>query len=185
MPYGNPNDPRKAESAKKSRERRKEKRKDPEHARNERERDRETRKKREESEPGQLARRLDNQRGYEKSRRGLRNEYQRVAYHRRVADDAYRIKLNFQVRLHMHGITEEEYRAIKLLQGMKCAVCRRGLPPFDQTPKPNQEHIDHDHVTDRIRGILCGGCNTAIGKLGDNVEGLERALAYVKDELIF
>jgi hypothetical protein len=40
--------------------------------------------------------------------------------------------------------------------------------------------LDHDHATGRIRGWLCFKCNTALGKLGDTVAGLERAIAYLK-----
>lgn len=40
--------------------------------------------------------------------------------------------------------------------------------------------IDHDHDTGAVRGVLCHACNTGIGKLGDSIEGLERALEYLK-----
>jgi hypothetical protein len=39
---------------------------------------------------------------------------------------------------------------------------------------------DHDPKTGKFRGWLCGGCNTAIGTLGDNVEGVEGALTYLR-----
>jgi hypothetical protein len=41
-------------------------------------------------------------------------------------------------------------------------------------------HCDHDHRTGKFRGWLCRMCNTAIGALGDDVDGLERALAYLR-----
>jgi hypothetical protein len=40
--------------------------------------------------------------------------------------------------------------------------------------------LDHDHITGQFRGWLCNLCNTAIGKLGDTLEGVERAVAYLK-----
>lgn len=40
---------------------------------------------------------------------------------------------------------------------------------------------DHDHSTGHIRGWLCTGCNTALGRLGDTVEGLQRAVDYLID----
>lgn len=40
--------------------------------------------------------------------------------------------------------------------------------------------LDHDSVTNTFRGWLCGDCNRAIGSLGDNIEGLEKALNYLK-----
>ena len=39
---------------------------------------------------------------------------------------------------------------------------------------------DHDAVTDTFRGWLCNHCNVAIGLLGDNTEGMQKALDYLK-----
>lgn len=41
-------------------------------------------------------------------------------------------------------------------------------------------HLDHDHTTGAFRGWLCNRCNLALGHLGDDIKGLERALAYLK-----
>ena len=40
--------------------------------------------------------------------------------------------------------------------------------------------LDHCHVTGAFRGWLCTKCNLGIGKLGDTIEALSRALAYLK-----
>jgi hypothetical protein len=40
--------------------------------------------------------------------------------------------------------------------------------------------VDHDHATGRVRGVLCSKCNTAIGKLGDTLEGVLRAVRYLQ-----
>ena len=41
-------------------------------------------------------------------------------------------------------------------------------------------HGDHDKLTERFRGWICFHCNTGIGKLGDNIEGLRDAIAYLE-----
>ena len=41
-------------------------------------------------------------------------------------------------------------------------------------------HLDHDHATKEFRGWLCRSCNTSLGGLGDNVDGLRRAIAYLE-----
>ena len=41
-------------------------------------------------------------------------------------------------------------------------------------------HLDHCHETGAFRGWLCNQCNMGIGALGDSIEGLERAIAYLK-----
>ena len=51
-----------------------------------------------------------------------------------------------------------------------CEMCKRPSPLF----------MDHDHGTGEFRGWLCTPCNTGLGKMGDSVEGLERAIAYLK-----
>jgi len=45
---------------------------------------------------------------------------------------------------------------------------------------PDQLMLDHDHTTGKFRGWLCRGCNTGLGALGDDIKGLEQALAYLK-----
>ena len=58
---------------------------------------------------------------------------------------------------------------IKLRQGGVCAICQTNEPV----------HVDHDHVTGLVRGILCFNCNRGLGKLGDDPDLLRKALAYL------
>lgn len=46
--------------------------------------------------------------------------------------------------------------------------------------EPSSLFLDHDHTTYKFRGWVCRGCNSGIGNLGDNLEGLEKAIAYLK-----
>ncbi len=39
--------------------------------------------------------------------------------------------------------------------------------------------LDHSHETGAFRGWLCNKCNTGLGKLGDNLTGLKRAVDYL------
>jgi hypothetical protein len=41
-------------------------------------------------------------------------------------------------------------------------------------------HLDHDHATGKFRGWLCNRCNLGIGALGDTIDGLQRAIDYLK-----
>lgn len=49
-----------------------------------------------------------------------------------------------------------------------------------QPPTVNALHLDHCHETGAFRGWLCMKCNTAIAKLGDNIDGIMYALAYLR-----
>lgn len=60
---------------------------------------------------------------------------------------------------------------LKLRQGGFCAICQKNEPV----------HVDHDHVTGVVRGILCFNCNRGLGKLGDDVNLLRRALTYLEN----
>lgn len=54
-----------------------------------------------------------------------------------------------------------------------CECCSR--PPGKKSLS-----LDHDHITGAFRGWLCTRCNTAIGKLGDNIDGVQMAIDYLK-----
>lgn len=84
--------------------------------------------------------------------------------------------------LRNYGITLEEFEKILEDQDHKCAICKR-----EETflmPGSNEEirnfSIDHDHVTLKVRGALCGSCNPALGGFKDNIEILESAIIYLK-----
>lgn len=52
-----------------------------------------------------------------------------------------------------YGIGEAEYAAVLEAQGGACAICRR-------KPKPGSNlHVDHDHRSGLVRGVLCVTCN--------------------------
>lgn len=78
-----------------------------------------------------------------------------------------------------YGITPDQFEQMETAQKGVCAICSR---QNQQVPGKafRRLAVDHCHATKKIRGLLCTDCNTSIGKLGDTVEGLERALAYVR-----
>lgn len=74
-----------------------------------------------------------------------------------------------------YGITLNDYNAILAAQGGGCALCGK-----KQSTEKLRLAVDHDHETGNVRGILCHHCNRAIGALGDSVDGIQRALDYLK-----
>lgn len=77
-------------------------------------------------------------------------------------------KINAQM-VH-YGLTFEEHKI--LFSDPFCRICGR-----------EGHHIDHDHKTGKVRGLLCRACNPAIGAMQDNPELLRRAALYVEGEL--
>ncbi|MDJ0381624.1 endonuclease VII domain-containing protein [Streptomyces sp. G-G2] len=72
-----------------------------------------------------------------------------------------------------HGITEADRDAMIAAQGGVCVLCR----------KAPAEHVDHDHQTGSVRGVLCFSCNAALGQFKDRPDVIRRAAAYVEGNL--
>jgi hypothetical protein len=70
------------------------------------------------------------------------------------------------------GITDAEYTARLEVQGGGCAIC--GNPP-----KTRRLHVDHNHRTGTVRGLLCYRCNRQLGYYVTS-QWLERARDYVR-----
>lgn len=82
-----------------------------------------------------------------------------------------------------YGISSDQFDAMLAAQGGCCKAC--GSPETDG----KYWHMDHDHdccpTSTRtcgkcVRGILCHGCNTALGNVGDNVERLKKLIDYLE-----
>lgn len=79
-------------------------------------------------------------------------------------------------RMKKYGISQDQYEALLFLQGGVCAICKKP----EMNPRFSCLSVDHDHRTNKVRGLLCLSCNMAIGKLGDNVETLLSAVDYLR-----
>lgn len=75
-------------------------------------------------------------------------------------------------RNYLYGLTEDGFVAMMSMQDGLCAICDKGL----EAP-----HVDHDHATGQIRGLLCSKCNHLLGNACDNTDTLARAIQYLAD----
>lgn len=82
---------------------------------------------------------------------------------------SFHLKKNF-------GLSETDYQNLFILQNGVCAIC--------QEPNKSKIHfaVDHNHVSGKIRGLLCYSCNTGLGKFKENVETMNRAIMYLKSQ---
>lgn len=74
-----------------------------------------------------------------------------------------------------YGINIEQKHEIIKRQKKKCAICLR---PLDLN-KPIRVHMDHNHKTGNIRGVLCPKCNYFLAYIRENIGFLERATDYL------
>lgn len=73
-----------------------------------------------------------------------------------------------------YGLTPEEYDAMLVAVDGKCTICRKA-------PKVKALAVDHCHTTGKVRGILCDKCNMGIGYFDDNLDLLQKAIEYLKE----
>lgn len=84
-------------------------------------------------------------------------------------------------RKYKYGVTRAEYDALRERSGYCCECCGR-----HESEMPKRKHmgislhLDHDHKTKRVRGVLCFHCNAMLGHAQDSPEILEKAIAYLK-----
>jgi hypothetical protein len=83
-----------------------------------------------------------------------------------------------KVLLKMYGISIEDYNRMLVAQGGKCAICES-----ESTGAKGKMFfaVDHDHITGKIRGLLCVYCNQGIGNLKDDSDLLRRAASYLEN----
>jgi hypothetical protein len=106
---------------------------------------------------------------------------------RRIAWRRENETYNRVARVHyLYGISGERYDALLLKQGGRCAICRTDKPGG----RWNTWHVDHDHAhcpgkracETCVRGLLCSGCNVALGYFRDDPAMLTAAIRYLAGE---
>ena len=78
-----------------------------------------------------------------------------------------------------YDITLSDFHKQMEFQNNVCAICK------GQFESERKTHVDHCHSTGKIRGILCSACNHALGMFKDNVETMQTALDYIKNNGIW
>lgn len=78
---------------------------------------------------------------------------------------------NLKARLKKRGLTHEQFQDMLKAQDFKCKLCDQVTDLF----------IDHDHKTNKVRGLICNPCNWRLGFLESTTqEWLDRAELYTK-----
>lgn len=88
-------------------------------------------------------------------------------------------KNSLQYLCKKYGITQDDYNRMFVEQGGCCKVCG-----VHQVSLRNRLSIDHDHITGKVRGLLCIKCNSAIGYVKENISILESMIKYLNQDQI-
>ena len=81
----------------------------------------------------------------------------------------------FECRWKGRGIKDFDYERYLVLlkkQKGKCKICKCVLNP---------PYVDHNHNTGKVRGLLCRGCNVALGTFQDSIKILKNAVKYLEN----
>lgn len=75
-----------------------------------------------------------------------------------------------------YGLTEGDFELMISAQDNKCPICKTPYAPANR----KQWHVDSNHETRRLRGILCFNCNCGLGNFKDDPEHLQAAIDYLE-----
>lgn len=73
-----------------------------------------------------------------------------------------------------YGLIPAAYQALMLSQNGLCAIC-------ENPPESGRLAVDHDHVTGKVRGLLCLGCNAGLGMFRESPKAIQKALSYLEN----
>jgi len=102
--------------------------------------------------------------------------------------DFYRYQKNNNLRMKCRkkGITPEQLHYVKQVQDNRCGICGLEETVQGKAGRGRKElrvkelAIDHCHVTNKFRGLLCSRCNSALGMLKDNILVAQNLLTYLQ-----
>lgn len=91
-----------------------------------------------------------------------------------VKDRVFYLKKNY-------GLTPAQWNKMFKLQGGVCPICLKPIyKPHNKEGKATA-HVDHDHRTKRVRGLLCWGCNRR--RVGNNtLDHARRMVLYLESD---
>lgn len=104
------------------------------------------------------------------SRRRLRREHTPDC---KIKGKSYYLKSTY-------GISQETFNSMYQSQKGKCRICSIDISSEIGQTKKGKAHVDHCHVTGKVRGLLCTKCNTILGMSNDSIRILQEAINYLE-----
>jgi hypothetical protein len=107
----------------------------------------------------------------------LAKRRQYAARYRQENADKFRAGVRSATLRKKYGIDSEGYDRLLTEQGGVCAICGAGT---SRTTWTKRLHVDHNHETGEVRGLLCQPCNTTLGHFNDSADLLRKAAEYLE-----
>lgn len=101
--------------------------------------------------------------------------YKKERRERELIDPNHKAKIRNATLKNKYGITDKIYEQVFEMQNNKCALCF-------SSPGKFKFHVDHNHETGQVRGILCHQCNWYLGKIDKDVDLINRIITYKAEE---
>ena len=105
-------------------------------------------------------------------------EYRDASRARYASDPNYRARKIENAKKTVTGWTDVMVAEAWLRQGGKCAICECEMTKARYARE--SINCDHDHATGAPRALLCFKCNVGLGDFGDDIDRLEKAIAYLR-----
>lgn len=85
------------------------------------------------------------------------------------------VRMRERTKERRYGITQHQFNQMLADQENMCKICGNEFTSTKHT------HIDHCHITNKVRGLLCNGCNMALGQFNDNTDIMDSAIKYLQN----
>jgi len=102
-----------------------------------------------------------------------RGAYEKKRYE--TKSEAAKLRARDRCLQKLYGISLNDYNELFATQKGMCPACGKHQGEFDKSLV-----VDHDHDTGKVRGLLCSGCNLALGNVKENIETLYGSVEYLK-----
>jgi DNA repair exonuclease SbcCD ATPase subunit len=76
----------------------------------------------------------------------------------------------------LYNLSVDDFNNLMIQQGNCCKICGK-----HRDTQAKRLHVDHDHITGKVRGLLCSACNQALGLFKDDIAVLKSAIKYLNE----
>jgi len=80
-----------------------------------------------------------------------------------------------------YGLLHIDFLDMKKQQNGVCAVCGKSETMLGSGGVVRELSVDHNHITGKVRGLLCAKCNTAIGYVDEDINLLLKLAIYLEE----